>query len=413
MAQNRINYLLEKKLAQQATPAELEEFDALVQNANEDSALREALAAAWLQFTTTDQLPQPEADVMFNNILTTSEGLHRQPAKVVPLVRGMNWRRMVAAAVIIILLGAGTILYLNNNSKSKSTDTSAPVIADIKAPGSANAILTLSNGQQIELNKTATGNVAQQENANIMKLANGQIVYNASSANNAPLTYNTLTVPRGSQVVSIVLADGSKVWLNAASSLRYPVAFTGNERNIEMTGEVYFEVAKNAGKPFIVIVTQGARVEVLGTHFNINAYNDEESIKTTLLEGKVKVSDLPAGSQSQQSAILKPGEQAAIYHSPLNIQHSPLTINHSPDLEEVMAWKNGRFEFAGNTIEPIMQQVARWYNVQIEYRGAKPTDNFMGGTSRQANVSEILKILEQTKAVRFHIEDKKIIVSKP
>lgn len=399
MVQNRITYLLERYLAQQATPEEIEEFNILVQNADNDSALRDALAASWLQFNTTDEMPQQQADGLFNNIIRTSEGLHAQPAKMVSMFK---WGRMVAAAIIILLLGTATYLYINKGRTNNTTTT--PAIAEIKAPSTTNAVLTLANGQQIELNKTPNGNIAQQNNATITKLDNGQIVYNNIAATNGPLTYNTLTVPRGSQVVNIVLADGSKVWLNAASSIRYPVAFTGNERQVEMTGEVYFEVAKNAKKHFIVNIPGGASVEVLGTHFNINAYPDEDAIKTTLLEGSVKVRPAKA---NENITILKPGEQAELSGN------SPLTIHHSPDLEAVMAWKNGRFEFGGNTIEPIMQQIARWYDVQIEYRGPKPADNFMGGTSRQANVSELLKVLEQTQAVRFQIEDKKIIISKP
>lgn len=409
MVQNRITYLLQQYLAQQATPAETEEFNALVQDAGNDNALREALAASWLQFTTSDDMPQQQADTLFNNIITTSAGLHSQPAKVVNMFK---WGRMVAAAIIILLLGAGAWLYIYKGNSSK---TLKPSIADVKAPASSNAVLTLANGEKIELNKTASGNIAQQDNANITKLADGRIVYNKTAVTNATLAYNTLTVPRGSQVVNIVLADGSKVWLNAASSIRYPVAFNGNERNVEMSGEVYFEVAKDPKKRFIVNISRGAQVEVLGTHFNINAYDEEEAIKTTLLVGKVRVVDrntkYEAGSKKSE-IILNPGEQAVAYCR-LPVAGCRLTINHSPDLEEVMAWKNGRFEFAGNTIEPIMQQIARWYDVQIEYRGLKPTDNFMGGISRQANISELLKVLEQTQAVRFHIEDKKIIVSKP
>jgi len=396
---------VEKYLAQQATPAEIAEFHALVQNAGNDNALREALAASWQQFSTDEQMPQQQADALFNNIVTTAEGLHHRPAKLLSMTK---WSRLVAAAIILILTGAGLYLYFNAGNKDNSK--AIPVIADIKPPASVNAILTLANGRQIELNKTANGNLATENNATITKLADGQIVYNKNAdAANAPIAYNTLTVPRGSQVVSIVLADGSKVWLNAASSIRYPAAFTGKERTIEMTGEAYFEVAPLTPKggsnkiPFIVMIRDRGKVEVLGTHFNIKAYNDEPEIQTTLLEGKVKMSSIVSG----QEEILKPGEQISLSQSSQISQPIPVQT------DDVVAWKNGRIEFGGNTIEPIMQQIARWYDVQIEYRGAKPTDNFMGGTSRQANVSEILKILEQTRAVRFHIDNKKIIVSKP
>jgi ferric-dicitrate binding protein FerR (iron transport regulator) len=411
MTQDRIIYLLEKHLAQQATAAETEEFWRMVQNAEEDSAVREVLLATWLQFNTEEQLLPQQADALFNTIINEAEGLHRKPAK---LVRMKTWTRMAAAAVIIMMLGVGGYLYMNYNVNNPTGKVNPARVADVAAPTSANAVLTLANGQQIELNKADTGSIAQQGSARVIKQADGEIIYHSPlTIDHSPIAYNTLVVPRGSKVVNIVLSDGTKVWLNSASSLRYPASFTGNERTVEMTGEVYFEVTPLTPKgesrkaPFIVKIGSpsgnGGEVEVLGTHFNINAYDDEPVVKTTLLEGKVKISSMVNGEWS----ILKPGEQAVAGN------HSPLTIDHSPDVEAVMAWKNGRFEFSGNTIEPIMKQVARWYDVEVEYRGAVPTDNFMGGTSRQANVSELLKILEQTKAIRFQIEGKKIIVSKP
>jgi len=224
-------------------------------------------------------------------------------------------------------------------------------------------------------------------------------------------------------VISLTLSDGTKVWLNSESSLKYPTAFNGNAREVEITGEAYFEVrsqesgARSGASPFIVR-KKDVSVTVLGTHFNVNAYDDEDVIKVTLLEGSVRMSSLledqgaslrggipRASGQSQlKSVILKPGEQGVV------TQNSELRTQNSVDLEAVMAWKNGKFIFNETSIDVIMKQISRWYDVEVEYVGAKPDVHFIGDISRRENISEVLKMLEQTKAVKFSIEGEKIKV---
>ncbi|HEY5408368.1 MAG TPA: FecR domain-containing protein [Ginsengibacter sp.] len=317
--------------------------------------------------------------------------------------------RWAAAAVILLMICTGVYFLFLNKGSQVNNPKSVIVDHDVKAPTTNRAMITLDNGKIIYLDSTGNGTFATQSNINIVKTGDGKIEYSVASKAPSPGgvgvggELNTLTNPRGSKVVDITLADGTKVWLNAESSLRYPVAFAGNERKVEITGEAYFEVTHNAAMPFKV-QKDSTEITVLGTHFNVNAYDDEKSLKVTLLEGSVKVSVSSPSPKERAWVRLKPGEQAEV--------SSGIKLIKGIDLDQVMAWKNGRFEFNGSTIQPIMRQLARWYDVEIEYRGPIPTDNFMGGTSRQENISEMLKILEQTKAVHFLIEGKKVIVMK-
>lgn len=334
-------------------------------------------------------------DRIFKNIRIS---IHKQkPAKIIQPYR---WTKVLVAASIVLAIVLGGYFMLLPGKKPGT----GPIVSteDIKAPDKNRAAIRLADGRVIYLDSANNGTLVMQNNVQVIKTADGKIAYNGTSGE---LVYNTLVNPKGSRVIDMQLSDGSHVWLNTGSSITYPVAFTGKERKVTITGEAYFEVAHDAGKPFYVS-TGDISVQVLGTHFNVNAYNDEPDIRVTLLEGSVRVS-----MTNGEWSMLKPGQQAVV------AQGSGLTTQH-PDLDEVMAWKNGRFEFGGHTIEPIMRQVAKWYDVEIEYQGARPTDNFMGGTSRYENMSELLKILEQTQAVRFKMAPgdsgkvKKIIVSR-
>jgi ferric-dicitrate binding protein FerR (iron transport regulator) len=273
----------------------------------------------------------------------------------------------------------------------------AVVMNDIKPPVANKAVITLADGTELLLDSAVNGQLAMQDNVKLVKLANGQIVYKTTGGGMASAPqYNTLFNPRGSRVIDMELADGSHVWLNAGSSIRYPVAFTGNERTISMTGEAYFEVAHNAAMPFRVI-SDKAEVTVLGTHFNVNAYSDEANTKVTLLEGSVKVNG------SGAAKILRPGEQAQVTDK--------IAVTADADLEEVMAWKTGKFIFGEKAdIETIMRQVSRWYDVDIAYQG-KIASHFGGTISRQVNISEVLKILEATGNVKCSVQGKKVIIT--
>lgn len=312
-----------------------------------------------------------------------------------PAKKKTAWQYIAAAAVIIAVSTAGYFFF---NGKQQTT---APVAASLEMkhdalPGGNKATLTLADGSVIVLDTTANGNLAQQGNTKVIKLDSGMLAYNAGNANTTEVLYNTITTPRGGQY-QIQLPDGTKVWLNAASSLHFPTVFTGNERDVTLTGEGYFEVAHNAAKPFHVI-TGSTQVEVLGTHFNIMAYPDEAVIKTTLLEGSVKV------SSASNTTLLKPGQQANVNKS------GTIRLIPNADTEEAIGWKDGLFKLNQTDIPEIMRQVARWYDVEIIYEGAVPGGSISGDISRNMNLSKVLKVLELS-GVHCRITDKKIYVA--
>ncbi len=309
-------------------------------------------------------------------------------------VRLWTWR--MAAACVVGFLAFSTYLLLRNNSNHQTAQTQADnkvANKDVK-PGSDKAVLTLADGSTIMLEDTQNGAVAKQGNTNVVKL-NGKLDYNASGSQTPEILYNTIATPRGGQY-EVQLPDGTHVWLNAASSLRFPTAFTGINREVELTGEAFFEVAKNKSIPFVVNV-QHNKVTVLGTHFNINAYSDEKSINTTLLEGSVKFN---AGLQEK---LLKPGQQSVFTPATAALTVKPVDIN------QVIAWKNGFFEFDNTDLATIMRQISRWYDVDISYQTRDSKSLFGGGISRKLNLSEVLHLLE-TNGVHFKIENKKVIV---
>jgi hypothetical protein len=302
----------------------------------------------------------------------------------------------VPAAAALLLFGTGYYIFTPNKAPKQIAGIHHSKVNDIAAPNTVNAVLTLSNGQKIIFDSTGNGILATQGAVNVIKTADGQIAYQGTSNN---IEYNTLTNPRGSKVISLTLADGSKVWLNAASSLKYPTAFVGNERKVQMTGEAYFEVAHNAAMPFVVGNGE-TRVQVLGTHFNVNAYDDESSVDVTLLEGSVSLTTV----NKQQPTLIEPGEQARIDGN------GKIKLSDQVNIQEVMAWKNGFFSYNSVDIETIMRQISRWYDVDVVFE--KPvTEKFYAEAPRNMSVSVLLKMLEATKAVHFKIEGKTISVT--
>jgi transmembrane sensor len=315
--------------------------------------------------------------------------------------KSLNIRRWVAAAAIfIIVLGAGGYFILHKTpDKIAKTENILPQNkkTDI-APGGNKAVLTLANGSTIILDSAQNGTLSSQGNIKIIKLDDGQLAYDKSAVSgNTELLYNTISTPKGGQY-QLTLSDGSKVWLNAASSLRFPASFSDDERKVELTGEGYFEVAHNAAKPFIV-TKNNVEIKVLGTHFNVNAYDDENSMKVTLLEGSVKV------SKGNESTVISPGQQARISNLEKKID-----VKKNVDLDEVIAWKNGLFQFDQANIKTIMRQIARWYDVDVVFEGKIPEVLFGGKISRDVNVSQVLKVLQEG-GIHFRVEGKKIIVT--
>ena len=306
---------------------------------------------------------------------------------------GFRWAGVAAAAVLI--LAGGGYWWLHRQSQAPAVVTTKAI--DITAPTTSRATITLADGQKVFLDSVGSGTVAVQGSITVIKKADGQVVYNGSAPQvaSSPVSYNVLSNPRGSKAVSLTLSDGTNVWLNSESSLTYPTAFFGKQRKVTITGEAYFEVTKNTAMPFTV--TKGEMtITVLGTHFNVNAYPDDTNMKVTLLEGSVKV------TRGDASDLLRPSQQAQIGKG--------IKVISDVDVDEVMAWKNGKFIFGEKAnIETIMNQIARWYDIDVEYQ-KKVNVHFGGSMSRQVNASKLLDKLEMTGDVHFKIEGKKVIV---
>lgn len=304
--------------------------------------------------------------------------------------------RIAAAASILAILSAG-IYFLGHKHPTPYIIAQMPV-PDI-APGGNKAILTLSNGRRIVLTNAQNGKIAVEGNMIINKTADGQIVYNASTNKQSDeVVYNTITTPKGG-LFKIILPDGTKVSLNAVSSLRFPTTFNGKDRKVELTGEAYFEVVHNKASPFRVVAA-GQLVEDIGTHFNINAYSDEAVVKTTLLEGSVKVS-----AQNQQ-IILKPGQQSQIK---MGLVSQSIDILNDVDTEEAVAWKDGLFEFKRASVKQVMYTAARWYDLDVIYADKIPDIKITGRISRNVNLSGLINLL-QFEGLEFKIEGKTITV---
>jgi hypothetical protein len=300
----------------------------------------------------------------------------------------------MAAAAIILFALAGAAYFLRHPGK----EVAAPPVAEVKykgdvAPGHNGAILTLSNGQQILLDSTGNGAVAKEGKIQLIR-KDGQLIYKGTQDE---LVYNSITTAKG-RIWSIVLPDGTRVWLNSASSIRYPLAFTGKNRTVEMTGEAYFEVVRNASQPFKVKVGD-QYIEDMGTAFNVNAYTDENAVRTTLLEGAVRIRTKTANN------TLRPGEQAIIKTGSQVIRVQP------GNTEEAIAWKQGFFNFQHADITSVMRQLSRWYDVNVEYK-VTPDDTFSGEIGRNLSLVQVLDIL-QTTHVHFTIKEDKTIIILP
>ena len=321
--------------------------------------------------------------------------IEQERGAVVAMPRhSIQWRRIAAAVLILV---AGAAIYLNVSSPAgKEQIPGTDLIAkEVPAPQSARAVITLANGERLYLDSLSNGTIAVEGSTRLVKKDDG-VVYE-STIKSKEIQYNVLTVPRGSRVVNLTLSDGSRVWLNAESSLRYPVAFTGSVRNVEITGEAYFEVSKDPQRRFNVI-SGGLTTGVLGTHFNVNTYADEPSMKVTLLEGSVRVH-----YKSGEEVMLQPGEQASVSGA------SPLHVTEGIDTEAVIAWKNENFMMKGTDLGALARQMARWYNIRVVFESKIPDRKFGGSISRNVNLSTMLRALQES-GIESRIEEGKVII---
>ncbi|MCX2584391.1 FecR family protein [Pedobacter sp. MR22-3] len=308
-----------------------------------------------------------------------------------PMKKISLWPRVAAAAIFLLVSVSLYWFVVKNEPVRNANNTNHAKIL----PGSNKAVLTLANGKNIVLTDAKAGDLAQQGDVAISKSKSGEILYHKVSGSSASV-YNTLTTPRGG-MYRLVLSDGTLVILNAASSILYPTVFTGKERCVTVRGEVYFEVKHNAAMPFKV-KSSGQTIEVLGTHFNVNAYDEVNHIKTTLLQGAVRVT---SGSVSK---YLAPGEQSDFSHNEIKV----LKV----DAEDAIAWKNGLFTFEDESLENIMLNISRWYDVEVSYQDVDRSMPFGGGVSRFEDVSKVLEKLELTGKIHFKIQGRRILVTK-
>lgn len=381
--------------------AELHELSQWVTLHATDEKLLQLLEQQWHKHQGLDTLSNAESERIIAAILTPSS-----PKKIIPsdnnvisINTKVKWlKRLAVAASILILF---SISYFNLQPTQKLPSTTIAKVTSLKndvLPGGQKALLTLSDGTQIILDSASNGLLSQQGGTKVIKLANGQLKYTANTLGSTQTLYNTMSTPAGGQY-QLTLPDGSKVWLNASSSIHYPTAFLEKERRVTISGEAYFEIAKNAKQPFIVKIYNGAEVKVLGTHFNIKSYVDEDEIQTTLLEGSINIYN------GLKNNLLVPGNQAKIDKSGI------IKIQGDADLDEAVAWKNGNFQFNSADVKSVLKQAARWYNIEVVYLGKPSTENrFTGKIPMSVNLSRLLKWLEYSD-VHFKLDGKKLIVT--
>jgi transmembrane sensor len=335
------------------------------------------------EYTLTERLE--DADAVRDRLLK----------EIRPLKRVTLWPRIAAAAVFLLVIGAGVFTYLTQTTYRISS------IEDV-TPGKNAATLLLANGSKISLSDVAVGKLTEQDGALIEKTGNGELVYQSMGAAENKISYHTLMTANGEQYM-LRLPDGTKVWLNAGTQLRFPASFKGlNNREVFLSGEAYFEVVKNRRQPFIVKST-GQRVQVLGTHFNINSYANEPNSKTALLEGSVRIQTFAKDGVTTADKLLLPGEQAIV--SPSRIKIEEMIPGNA------VAWKEGLFRFEKADIKMVMRQLQRWYDITVIYEGEVPQVSFSGNLHRNLNLSEALRVLEHL-GIKFKLNERKLTIYK-
>lgn len=400
METTRLYDLFDRYTTGSLTATEQMELAAWVIDPANDAELAVLEARYWENLTnTSDPLPA-NAEKSFRTLFPG------KPERNVRLTHFPRFR-WVAAACVILLIGLGSYFFFFQSGGIKDETGNLTAAIDVKAPETNRAMITLANGKRVYLDSADNGQLAQQGNIQLIKLSSGQIAYQSAGGDVVKeLQFNTLHNPRGSKVIEMQLADGSHVWLNAGSSVTYPIAFIGKERKVSITGEAYFEVAHNSSMPFIV--SKGdIQVEVLGTKFNVNAYEDEDDIRISLLEGSVAV-NLPSSVPGGRSLRLSPGQQARVRNDMTG--KNPLSVYNGIDLDQVMAWKNGLFSFTRADLETVMRQIARWYDVEVTYEGKIPSFEFGGKLQKDLSLVDMLDVLTKSQ-VHYRIEGRRITIT--
>lgn len=401
----RKQMLLDKYLHDDSTPEEREELYGYLASEEDPAPYKVILQLLWEEIQAEKELPSVRAEAMFRRITAATE----KPKLRLQLP--VYWK---AAAILLPVVALGTLLWYQmggHQYKSAAKMTVAHRSGDKLqtgtgiVPGNSKALLILGNGKTLDLTDSTQKLIVEKDGTKVSNTAS-RLMYNGGQQANAlheEVSYNTLVTPRGGEY-AVVLADGTKVWLNAASSLRYPTRFTGSERRVELTGEAYFEVVHNARQPFIVSVA-GMEITDLGTRFDVKAYGDEPFIKTALVEGKLSVAK--TGKTAQTAAvILMPGYQAVLKSD------APIQISRA-NLEEALAWKNGLFVFDSEPLGSIMRKLSRWYDVEVQFDNLREEElHFTGSIRKYENIDKVLHMLELTGEVKFTIAGRALQVRK-
>lgn len=394
MAQNerlqaqRIIYLVSGFIKDTLSFAELQELESWRKENPGNQQLFDELTDTAKQQQAVQRMQQYDTEGSLNKVKQVIQASNKRDKL------SLRWPKALVAAATVILASTLLILYFRHTPSEQIV--SLQPHPQYIAPGSDKAVLTLANGKKIVINPTANTVIARQGGVQISNTSGGRIIYTrVNQLTNDMAEYNTIETPKAGKY-QLQLPDGTKVWLNAASSLHYPVAFTGNTRTVELNGEAYFEVAKNKSKPFTV-VSGGQKVTVLGTHFNINSYKDEDHIATTLVEGSVQVSF--GGKQ----AILIPGQQSAVKNGEIKVSKA--------DIHLAIAWKDGQLAFLRTDLKSALRQISRWYDIDVEYIGNVPDFTISGDVSRDADLSAMLEILKLYD-VHFVQQGRKLIITK-
>lgn len=405
---DRIKYLLERYEQNQASEAETTELFAWAENPEGLESFKNDFASG-IKTNEEIELERREWDPVVRSIILSLPNETQDLEPALQASSSFGWRRWIAVAAVLLVASLGGWFLVSRMNQPSTPPTAEQRFKNDVQPGNQRAFITLADGRKLFLdNQAQAGTVAREGSVAVQKTKKGEIVYQAQPGNaQDPLKYNTLTNPRGSQVISLTLADGSRVWLDAASSITYPTAFTGTQREVTVTGQVYLEIAQKAAQPFIVRQPgSSTTIEVLGTQFNIMAFENEAAVKVTVLQGSVGVSRQALANQYR--TVLKPGEQAVVQQGQPN---GAIELVKNADLEEVMAWKNGVFKFQNASLDQLMKQVARWYDLDVVYE-YRPDQHFVSTIPRNISAAQLFKILEATGSVHFKIDGKKVTVIK-
>lgn len=385
---NRLRSLLESYLNGNCTEDEEMELMAMIRKGSHDEYIRNYIAS-WVEFNSESQeeiLDSARSEEIFSRVLRSGEQAVVRPV--------FSWRRAAATVAVALGLSVGIYLLVPRNAATTTATivATAPEKNDV-SPGKTGAILTLADGRQLVLDSTEDGTIAMQGSTAI-DIRNGVVSYEAGGEDDA-VVYNTMTTPRGRKY-RLLLADGTVIWLNSESSVTFPTSFPGNERLVMIKGEAYFEVARDVNKPFIVQIGDRQKISVLGTEFNINAYENEEIIRTTLITGSIQVE---AGSSG--AVVIKPGQQTVL------TGQGAISTRNNANLEAVVAWKNGFFHFQNADIKDVMRQLSRWYDVEVDYPESLPDWSFTGEIGETLTLKEVLDGLAFTN-IKFKIDGKKL-----